>query len=204
MTVKNKMNIDEALVHIQQKLKSPKSKKNAFGNYKYRNLEQILEGLKPLLAETGCSVICSDEIECLGDRYYIKSTVLLKKGSDTIVNTAWAREPLSRKGMDESQITGSSSSYARKYAMAGLFSIDNSVPDADALNNYYFPSETERRVYDKLVNNIAFAGAGKKSMWHKRWKECASSTDADRCINDMEKAINNNITKASEEGTLKQ
>lgn len=124
------------LVTIQQKLKAPKGQFNKFGNYKYRSCEDILESVKPILSETKCSLTLSDEIIPVGDRVYVKATATLlnDKGEAHIV-TAFAREEEAKKGMDGSQITGASSSYARKYALNGLFCIDD-ARDSDATNTH--------------------------------------------------------------------
>ena len=127
--------LSEKLNHIQANLNAPKNLYNSFGKYKYRNLEGIFEGLKPLLKETGCTVTVSDEIVCVNEMNYIKATATLSNGTDDNISvTGWARESVSKKGMDDSQITGSTSSYARKYAMNGLFAIDD-TKDADSMDN---------------------------------------------------------------------
>ena len=119
---------------IQSKLKAPKGNYNSFGKYKYRSAEDILEAVKPLLNEENCILTLSDEIVQVGDRYYIKATCTLTNSDGQIVETsALAREEETKKGMDASQITGTASSYARKYALNGLFCIDD-TKDADALN----------------------------------------------------------------------
>ena len=119
---------------IQSKLKAPKGNYNSFGKYKYRSAEDILEAVKPLLNEENCVLTLSDEIVQVGDRYYIKATCTLVNSDGQIVETsALAREEETKKGMDASQITGAASSYARKYALNGLFCIDD-TKDADALN----------------------------------------------------------------------
>jgi len=124
----------DSLLQIQSKLKAPKNQRNTFGNYNYRSCEDILEAVKPLLAEVGAVLTISDEMLNIGDRYYIKATVTFssKEGSRQV--TAFAREDESRKGMDGSQITGAASSYARKYALNGMFLIDD-TKDADATND---------------------------------------------------------------------
>lgn len=128
--------IHEKLVEIQQKLKAPKGQFNAFGKYKYRSAEDILEAVKPLLSERGIFLTLSDEIVNLGQRYYIKSTARLSETlNDFIEVTAYAREEETKKGMDGSQITGASSSYARKYALNGLFAIDDNK-DSDSTNKH--------------------------------------------------------------------
>jgi len=122
------------LVYIQSTLKAPKNQRNNFGGYNYRSCEDIMEAVKPLLKETNCTLVVSDDIVQVGDRFYVKATAILKTPSgEEYKNSAFAREPLSKKGSDESQVTGAASSYARKYALNGLFCIDD-TKDADALN----------------------------------------------------------------------
>ena len=120
------------LLNIQTDLKAPKGQVNSFGNYRYRSCEDILEAVKPLLKANKCTLTISDEVTQIGERYYIKATATLKDAeSDAeIVNTAFAREEDAKRGMDASQITGTASSYARKYALNGLFCIDD-TKDAD-------------------------------------------------------------------------
>jgi len=124
----------EKLIKIQMELKAPKSQKNNFGNYNYRNCEDIIEAVKPLLLRENCRLIITDDIINIGDRYYVKATAKFSDGESEIIITAFAREPESKKGMDESQITGAASSYARKYALNGLFLIDD-TKDADNFDN---------------------------------------------------------------------
>lgn len=129
------MNIYSKLMAIQSKLKAPKGQYNSFGKYKYRNCEDILEALKPLLAEEKTSLVISDELQQIGDRYYVKATVTLfdTEKDELVYSTAFAREEESKKGMDGSQVTGAASSYARKYALNGLFGIDD-TKDSDTTN----------------------------------------------------------------------
>ncbi|EOZ6761541.1 ERF family protein [Escherichia coli] len=116
---------------IQQTLNAPKNQRNNFGGYNYRSAEDILEAVKPLLQNITLTV--SDEIVLIGNRYYVKATATLSDGEDAIAVTAYAREEESKKGMDASQLTGATSSYARKYALNGLFCIDDARdPDTDA------------------------------------------------------------------------
>ena len=122
------------LQEIQSKLKAPKGQRNTFGGYNYRSCEDILEALKPVLAEYGAAVILSDEIVQMGTRWYVKATATLKTETESVSVTAYAREEETHKGMAESQITGSASSYARKYALNGLFGIDD-TKDADTMDN---------------------------------------------------------------------
>ena len=141
------MNIYEKLMIIQQKLKAPKGQENRFGGYKYRSCEDILEAVKPLLSETKTALTISDMIEDVNGRYYIMATAKLtncEEPGETIINTAYAREADTKKGMDDSQITGSASSYARKYALNGLFCIDD-TRDADAWNTGNGTPETPKK-----------------------------------------------------------
>lgn len=118
-------NIVKSLVQIQNELKAPKSKFNSFGKYAYRSCEDIMQAVKPLLAKHSLVQIVTDEIELVGDRYYVKATVIVTDGEKDIKTSALAREPLSKKGMDDAQVTGSASSYARKYALNGMYNIDD-------------------------------------------------------------------------------
>lgn len=122
--------ITEILQQIQTELKAPKSQYNKFGGYYYRNCEDVLEALKPILAKHKSTVILSDELKQIGTRYYIEATAQLIAGGESISVKAFAREEETKKGMDGSQITGTASSYARKYALNGLFAIDD-TKDAD-------------------------------------------------------------------------
>ena len=119
---------------VQSELKAPKGQYNDFGNYKYRSAEDILEAVKPLLSEKGLLMTITDMIEQVGERYYIKAKIIVTDGEDNIEVTGYARESLNKKGMDDSQITGTASSYARKYAMNGLFLIDD-TKDSDSNEN---------------------------------------------------------------------
>ena len=135
------MNIYEKLLSVQTKLKAPKGRRNSFGKYNYRSCEDILEAVKPLLEEVKASLIISDRIVNLEDRVYIEANASFidaekPESSARITITAYAREPLEKKGMDEPQITGTASSYARKYALNGLFLIDDvKDPDTDEYRN---------------------------------------------------------------------
>ena len=126
------MTLIDKLAAIQSRLHAPKNQKNTFGGYNYRSCEDILEAVKPLL--DGLVLTITDEVTAVGGRIYVKATARLTDGQDAMTATAFAREAESRKGMDESQITGSTSSYARKYALNGLFLIDDNK-DADSQDN---------------------------------------------------------------------
>ena len=124
------MKLHEKLLVIQTKLKAPKGQYNSFGKYSYRSAEDILEAVKPLNAEQGVLLTITDEIKEIGGRVYVVATATVSDGTDTLQVSAFAREPENKKGMDESQITGATSSYARKYALNGLYAIDDNK-DAD-------------------------------------------------------------------------
>ena len=154
--------LQQKLIEIQSELKAPKSQFNKFGGYNYRNCEDILEAVKPLCAKHEIVPLLSDEIVMIGDRFYIKATAKVTDGKEEITTTAFARESKDKKGMDESQITGSASSYARKYALNGLFCIDD-TKDADFMDNSQSnkqqqpkpqqqpPKETHVKGYDEFV-----------------------------------------------------
>lgn len=124
------MKLHEKLLAIQTKLKAPKGQYNKFGNFNYRSAEDILEAVKPLNAEQGVLLTITDEIKEVGCRIYVVATATVSDGTDELKVSAFAREPENKKGMDESQITGATSSYARKYALNGLYAIDDNK-DAD-------------------------------------------------------------------------
>ena len=131
------------LVAVQAALKAPKGQFNKFGGYKYRSCEDILEAVKPLLLEQGLQLTITDEPVEVGGRIYIKATATVTDGSETAAVSGYAREAETKKGMDESQITGTASSYARKYALNGLFLIDD-TKDADATNDRQKPKAAPR------------------------------------------------------------
>lgn len=142
------------LLNIMGKLQVDKGHFNEFGGYNYRSAEDILAGLKPLMVEQGVAVILSDAIEQIGERYYVKSTVSVydtTDGSLIATNSAYARECVQKTKMDEAQITGSASSYARKYALAGMFSLSPAA-DPDELE----PAKEEKKEYKKPVEARKF------------------------------------------------
>lgn len=138
------MSVYLKLLNIQEKLKAPKSQFNSFGKYNYRNCEDILEGVKPILKENNCILLIKDDVQIIGERYYIKAKVSLIDIEDgkEISSEAFAREEENKKGMDGSQVTGAASSYARKYALNGLFAIDD-TKDSDSTNQGDDKKKTE-------------------------------------------------------------
>lgn len=145
------MSVYLKLMKVQTKLKAPKNQRNNFGNYNYRSCEDILEALKPLLEEEKAVINISDNIILIGERYYIESTVKFidAENGEIIEVKSMAREEENKKGMDSSQLTGSTSSYARKYALNGMFAIDD-TKDSDATNTH---NKTESKPKQNVSNN---------------------------------------------------
>ena len=137
-------NINEKLIKIQNELKAPKNQYNAFGKYNYRSCEDILEALKPLLEKHELSLNFNDEVLYIGSKYFLKTQAVLTDGEETIISEAYAGHETEKKGMDFSQITGAASSYARKYALNGLFLIDD-AKDSDATNTGTAPKAVQSR-----------------------------------------------------------
>lgn len=149
------------LMLIQASLKAPKNQRNAFGNYNYRSCEDILEAVKPLLYDTQTTLTISDDIVEVGGRIYVKATATLKDCETWEIieqNSAYARESESKKWMDDSQITWATSSYARKYALNGLFCIDD-VKDADATNTHWKEEKATKKSETKDNPNWWFQKA---------------------------------------------
>ena len=147
--------INIKLMNIQQELKAPKGQYNNFGKYAYRSCEDILEAVKPLLKKEKVVLTISDELQYIGNRYYIKATAtLIDTESEAIIsNSAYAREEETKKGMDGSQITGASSSYARKYALNGLFGIDDNK-DSDTTNIQSKEEKEDKKASPKQIELI--------------------------------------------------
>jgi len=173
------------LTAIQSDLKSPKNQVNNFGKYKYRSLEDIQEALKPLLKEHDCYVTLTDDIVMVGDRIYVKATATIFKNDDpknSVSVSAFARESLSKKGMDESQITGSASSYARKYAMNGLFAIDD-TKDAEATNTH---GQTQQSPSSKLMQIANSNGISPKALADKLGVTSQDQQGVQNALNNIE------------------
>jgi len=168
--MEDKKSIQTALRAIQSKLKAPKGQTNNFGHYRYRSAEDILEAVKPLLTENDCSLTISDDIVLVGNRIYVKATAILTNEEQSIQTTAFAREEDMKKGMDASQVTGAASSYARKYALNGLFCIDD-TKDADALNvNKEYTQPAVDPNLEMVIANIKTASSVEELT--KIWNEC--------------------------------
>jgi hypothetical protein len=197
------MSISEKLVNVQSELKAPKGQFNNFGKYKYRNAEDILEAVKPLLKKENLSMVLTDDLQNIGDRYYIKSTVRLFDDKESIEVTAYAREEESKKGMDSSQVTGASSSYARKYALNGLFLIDD-TKDSDSTNTHGKADTGEQEVKNEelyaLFALAEQAGYSKDTVF-KQVKEKYKKETPDQLIKAEYKQLltgYQNLIKASE------
>ena len=154
----------EYLAEIQKNLNAPKGQTNTFGKYKYRNCEDILTALKPLLGE--CTITLSDEIVMIGDRFYVKATARLDASNTCVSVSAYAREDVNKKGMDLAQITGSTSSYARKYALNGLFAIDD-TKDADSMDNRQQGAKQQTQVKINPAEYWALDANAKGAIWPK-------------------------------------
>lgn len=159
------MSVYEKLAAVQRELKAPKGQFNSFGKYKYRSCEDILEALKPVLSKNGCAVVLSDSVEQVGDRFYIcaKATITDYETYEQVHNTAFAREDTDKKGMDGSQITGTASSYARKYALNGLFLIDD-TKDADTDAYHEQTTGEKHKEEPKIAAATAKANEVKKML----------------------------------------
>lgn len=151
--VAEQTSIHSKLLAIQQALKAPKDLRNDFANFMYRSAESILSEVKPLLYQNNVTLCFSDELVNIGDRYYVKAQVTLSNGDQNIQVTALAREQEDKKGMDQAQITGAASSYARKYALCGLFAIDDSSDDPDTKDNTKeeVPPSVKQKVYLRTI-----------------------------------------------------
>ena len=193
----NSKSLQECLNYIQVNLNAPKNLHNAFGNYKYRNLEGIFEGLKPLLKETGCIVTITDSMELVGDRHYIKATASIIKGDESISVDGWARETEVKKGMDASQITGSCSSYAGKYALSKICCLCDTM-DADTMDNSYTVTDAQKTRYQELLNSGAYNNDKRKANdW---WKGLTTFEQAETGLRSMEKIVEAYIEKHKEKG----
>ena len=161
------------LIAIQSKLKATKGRWNSFGKYHYRSCEDILEAVKPLCAEEGCILLLSDEMVLVGERYYIKATAALKTPESEFIVSGYARESDDKKGMDASQITGTASSYARKYALNGLFCIDDNK-DADT-DEYQHEKKSRETKAKPEVKSVAKPELKQKilQICHDKGKEVA-------------------------------
>lgn len=183
------MSIHKKMIEVQSELKAPKNQRNSFGNYNYRSCEDIIEAVKPILAEKELLLTISDELVEVGERNYIKAVVTVSDGDDKITVTGFAREAVNKKGMDEMQLTGATSSYARKYALNGMFAIDD-TKDADS-------DSFQKR---KSKNNNSSNSSSKNKMPTKKqladlkdWLENENGKSA--IVEYLKKRKINNLTK---------
>lgn len=200
------MSIYLKLVNVQNELKAPKGQYNSFGKYKYRNQEDILEAVKPLLLEHNLTLFIKDEVILIGERYYIKSTCILidTENGEKIENSALARESETKKGMDDSQITGSTSSYARKYALNGLFLIDD-TKDADTdeftkrtKNETTNNTQTDEIASEKqiaFVRNLLQKEAEKKNVSLEKMEEAYSNKLHIKNLNELTRKMASSLIK---------
>lgn len=182
-----KKELTKSLIGVQMALNVPKSKYNEFGNFNFRSAEDILEEVKPLLAGLGLVLTINDEMVVIGDRYYIKATATITDGEDSVSVSAYAREDESRPGMSESQCTGCSSSYARKYVLNGLFCIDDGT-DSDSFNNKKTKAHKVENTNAELPKEFCTEMPGKS-------KEAAPKTNSERltefCSNEKKNPATN-------------
>lgn len=185
------MNVYEKLLKVQSELKAPKNQYNSFGKYHYRSCEDIQEGVKPLLKEINATLVVGDELVLVGDRYYIKAIAKFidVESGESIENTSYAREELDKKGMDSSQITGATSSYARKYALNGLFCIDD-TKDSDSMDNRSKENLDEYKCESCGTPFKEFEWKGKhytsKQGYEIAKKNCNGKALCNKCKKDLE------------------
>lgn len=168
------MDVYKKLLTVQAELKAPKGQYNSFGKYKYRSCEDILEAVKPILAKVGATLVVGDELLIMGERYYIKATATFMDAEtgDKVTNAAYAREEETKKGMDGSQITGTASSYARKYCLNGLFLIDDTKDaDTDAYKVQQDKADQKQVVtsddgYVRYINGCDVQIKAKNNKWY--------------------------------------
>ena len=181
-------NIHTKLLSIQSTLVAPKNQNNAFGNYKYRSLEDILKAVKPILQKVGMTLTISDEITQVADRIYVTATATLTDiaTGQAIETVASARESLDKKGMDSAQITGSASSYSRKYCLGGLFGISD-MPDVDSMDNSYYQSQLHIIEFGELNEHPAMEG--KRKAIKDAWRNCGSDAESEKVLSKMKATI---------------
>lgn len=200
------------LAQIQSEIKAPKGQYNSFGKYKYRSCEDIVEAVKPVLVKHGFFLNLTDEVQMIGNRYYIKATATISNGEQTFTAIGWAREEEVKKGMDSSQVTGASSSYARKYALNGLFAIDD-TKDSDATNTHDREDEItdkERDELHALLNSSTYDQRQRDGLFNKingfttfeqyntaKANLLANQAGIDAVINPSQKDIKNHIKRVA-------
>ena len=184
-----------AIIAVQAELRAGKDQYNQYGGYKYRSAESILAAVKPILSKHGLIINLTDELLMVGDRYYIKARATIYRGQELQFSEAFAREPLQKKGMDESQVTGSASSYARKYALCGLLGIDDSSADPDNPANHPDNPETAKR--DAKLKAAAQRGIDAKAA-DKAKAEAKAAKDAKDAKPKSEAEIKADVAKCAD------
>lgn len=204
------MSIYTTLTEIQNELKAPKNQYNSFGKYKYRSCEDTLEALKPLLLKHKATLIINDEIQETGTRIYVKAICTFVVGDEKIQTTAYAREEESKKGMDGSQVTGASSSYARKYALNGLFLIDD-TKDADtdefkeqSKKKQESGSKSKGQELTKEQINILYSMASEKGFTQKDIQNVISKSFNKRSVTELSHTEYNEILDRMEKSASKK
>jgi hypothetical protein len=197
-------NLIKSLSAIQSELKAPKSQYNSFGKYKYRNCEDIMEAVKPLLSKHGMSMVITDQIIEKEGRFYVEAEVILfDKDGESLSVTAWAREEENKKGMDGSQVTGASSSYARKYALNGMFLIDD-TKDADTTQGS--DNATSQKAASKPIRKnktTPITQAKDENIMDKAVQYVKSSTNKTTAYNQIIKKYGDQLTDKQKEGLKK-
>lgn len=192
------MNIFKQLRDVQSELKAPKSQYNSFGKYKYRNAEDILEAVKPLMAKHKLTLTLTDSIEIIGDRYYVRAEVVVSNDEGEMIPvTAYAREEENKKGMDGSQVTGASSSYARKYALNGMFCIDD-TKDSDSTNTHDSKSATSKPAAKAAAKND-----GEATIMDKAINYMKSQNDRKKAYDTVMKHYGDQLTDKQKEAIKK-
>lgn len=185
----------EKIAKVQLELKAPKGQYNSFGKYKYRSCEDIVEAVKPILNKEGLILNLNDDLYLIGDRYYIKATAKITDGVNELTSTAYARESLELKGMSDSQVTGTASSYARKYALNGLLAIDDTKDaDSDEFARQTKQEPLKQELLDQLAelnNGVLPDLDGIATYVKKANKEALTNDDLIKVIERKKKALNN-------------
>lgn len=185
----------EKIAKVQLELKAPKGQYNSFGKYKYRSCEDIVEAVKPILNKEGLILNLNDDLCLIGDRYYIKATATITDGVNELRSTAYARESLELKGMSDSQVTGTASSYARKYALNGLLAIDDTKDaDTDEFARQTKQEPLKQELLDQLAelnNGVLPDLDGIATYVKKANKEALTNDDLIKVIERKKKTLNN-------------
>jgi hypothetical protein len=194
----------QRVISLQTRLKAPKSQYNKFGGYNYRKCEDILEGAKDLLDELDLSIVITDEVVMVGERYYVKATAMLIDALDPVNqldSVGFSREELDKKGMDQSQITGASSSYARKYALNGLLMVDDSV-DSDGTNDHG-KKPTESSKPERTTTKSTPKDSGSSSIMDSAVNYIKTQKDKQKAYEAITKKYGDQLSEAQKNGLKK-